>query len=339
MSDYYKKYQKYKEKYLKLQNGDYAGIYYEIKGTYNDCSIVLFANSTLYSWNHTENKHYNFLKKLSDLTTTFAYDLPESAASKTIDKHQKSSVYPFKKDMNFESHVKIIYNLLKKNNVKPPYVLIGHSLGAFNALVFATLYPNEVNTVILLDGTRHCQKMYESTKQGAINATFINANDTDMQEIVRQFMNVSTGSQDDEIELAFTINNDVTIEKVKSWKKIPKTEIVKKFNKGKNVLKDKQIEILLAINNTSWIEKIKYWYQVPDKLNNIKIVGLWNIWIVSDAKYGQQQIEFLETMKEYHEILKKENKDNYDSYFFFGQSHFLHHSNTNEVIDIIKKYL
>lgn len=203
MTDYYKKYQKYKERYLKLQTGGYAGIYYEIKGTYKDCSIVLFANSTLYSWNHTENKHSNFFNKLSDLTTTFAYDLPESAASKTIDKHQKSSVYPLKKDMNFESHVKIIYMLLKKNNVKPPYVVIGHSLGAFNALVFAKLYPNEVKTVILLDGTRHCQKMYESTKQGTINATFINANDTDMQEIVKQFVNIPAKSQDDEIKLVF----------------------------------------------------------------------------------------------------------------------------------------
>ena len=146
------------------------------------------------------------------------------------------------------------------------------------------------------------------------------------------------------MKLNFVIKNDVTIEKITSWDDKLKTEIIIKFKKGSNIWKDKQIEILLAINNTSFFEKIKKWNQVPDKLDNVKIVGLWNIWIINkstlpiERKYDIQ-IDFLETMKQYHELLGKENGDNYDSYFFFDKSHFLHYSNTDEIINIIKKYL
>ena len=103
----------------------------------------------------------------------------------------------------------------------------------------------------------------------------------------------------------------------------------------------------MALNNVAFFEKIKNWNSVPDKVDNIKIVGIWNIWIANEEKHKNvdiskkfnAQIEFLETMKEYHELLQKQNKDNYDSYFFFGQSHFLQYSNTDEVISIIKRYL
>jgi len=355
MNNYYK-YKKYKAKYLDLLNGgEYNNsinndVYYQIKGKYNGCSIILFSPNTIYDWNNTEineNNKPNFFKKLSDITLTFAYDFPYFAASKVIHKHRKGIKFPKKSELDYKSHIEKIYKILKQNNVKGPYVLIGHSLSAFDCLVFAKKYPKETKAVILLDGTRHCDKMLENSKKGLIGSTIIKANDNDMQEIVTQFIKTKSKSVDEQIELDFLIENEVIVEKIKSWNGKLKTEIIKKFTKGPNTWKDKQIEILLSINNTAFIEQIKNWNQVPDRLDNIQIVGLWNIWIIDSAKYKNMplekkynaQIEFLETMKEYHEILEKENKDNYDSYFFFDKSHNLHHSNTNEVINIISKYI
>ena len=348
MDNYKKKYIEYKQKYINLKND--LHIYYEIKGSYNGCSIVLFPSTTTYNLDHdpaSKNKNPNFFKKLSKLTITFSYDPPEYAASKVVDKNQKSLIFPTKQQLKYDNYVELIYKILKNNSVKPPYVVIGHSLTAFIALVFGKKYSKDVKAVILLDGTRHCNKMYEGTKKGFDGATIINAKDNDMKNIVEKFINTKSESPDKEIKLEFKVNDKVTLEKIKLVEGHFEKNIIHTFNKGINIWKDKQIEILLALNNVAFFEKIKNWNSVPDKVDNIKIVGIWNIWIANEEKHKNvdiskkfnAQIEFLETMKEYHELLQKQNKDNYDSYFFFGQSHFLQYSNTDEVISIIKRYL
>ncbi|PYZ97646.1 alpha/beta hydrolase [Alteribacter lacisalsi] len=43
--------------------------------------------------------------------------------------------------------------LLKKANLPPPYILVGHSYGGVNAQVFAAAYPKKVKGVVLLDST------------------------------------------------------------------------------------------------------------------------------------------------------------------------------------------
>ena len=44
-----------------------------------------------------------------------------------------------------------LYALLKKANIPGPYILIGHSFGGANVLIFADLYPEETLGVILVD--------------------------------------------------------------------------------------------------------------------------------------------------------------------------------------------
>lgn len=49
--------------------------------------------------------------------------------------------------------VKELHELLCEVNIKPPYLLVGHSFGGVNMRLFATEYPNEVSGLILVDST------------------------------------------------------------------------------------------------------------------------------------------------------------------------------------------
>lgn len=46
-----------------------------------------------------------------------------------------------------------LHELLKKANVKPPYILVGHSIGGRYIRMFQNLYPNEVQGLVVVDGT------------------------------------------------------------------------------------------------------------------------------------------------------------------------------------------
>lgn len=49
--------------------------------------------------------------------------------------------------------VKELKELLIEVNIKPPYILVGHSFGGVNMRMFATVYPNEVCGLVLVDST------------------------------------------------------------------------------------------------------------------------------------------------------------------------------------------
>ena len=49
--------------------------------------------------------------------------------------------------------VEDLHALLEKAQIPPPYVLVGHSLGGFNARVFAGRYPHEVAGMVLVDSS------------------------------------------------------------------------------------------------------------------------------------------------------------------------------------------
>jgi pimeloyl-ACP methyl ester carboxylesterase len=46
-----------------------------------------------------------------------------------------------------------LHNLLARAEIKPPYVLVGHSLGGMNARLYAGRYPKEVIGMVLVDST------------------------------------------------------------------------------------------------------------------------------------------------------------------------------------------
>lgn len=49
--------------------------------------------------------------------------------------------------------VEELRSVLKRENFKPPYILVGHSYGGVNMRIFANLYPQEVVGLLLIDST------------------------------------------------------------------------------------------------------------------------------------------------------------------------------------------
>jgi pimeloyl-ACP methyl ester carboxylesterase len=51
-----------------------------------------------------------------------------------------------------------LHALLGAAGVAPPYVLVGHSMGGYNVRLFASLYPNEVAGIVLVDASHPDQE-------------------------------------------------------------------------------------------------------------------------------------------------------------------------------------
>ena len=52
--------------------------------------------------------------------------------------------------------------LLKKENLKPPYILVGHSRGGLNMQLFAEEYPQEVTGMVLIDSVSRNQTHHDA---------------------------------------------------------------------------------------------------------------------------------------------------------------------------------
>lgn len=88
--------------------------------------------------------------KLAPSHAVFTYDRPGyGESSATIDARDACTV------------ATELRSLLKAARVDPPYLLVGHSLGALYQYAFAKLYPSEVAGLVLLDPTHpnHWQRM------------------------------------------------------------------------------------------------------------------------------------------------------------------------------------
>lgn len=99
-------------------------------------AVVIFENGA----RGTINKWDKVLAEVSKEATTFAYNRPgyanSEAASSPRDGH---------------TIVAELHSLLKYKNLKPPYLLVGHSLGGLYVQLFAKTYPDEVEGIVLVD--------------------------------------------------------------------------------------------------------------------------------------------------------------------------------------------
>jgi hypothetical protein len=82
------------------------------------------------------------LQQISDDTTTFAYNRPGYGKSERV-----------LTDRDADHIVSELRLLLHHKNIKPPYILVGHSLGGLYMQFFARRYPEEIKALILVDST------------------------------------------------------------------------------------------------------------------------------------------------------------------------------------------
>lgn len=80
--------------------------------------------------------------EISKITRTFSYDRAGLGKS---DKRNLSNTTL--------TQVQELHTLLRKAEVKEPYILVANSYGAFIAKLFANTYPSEVSGIVFVDGT------------------------------------------------------------------------------------------------------------------------------------------------------------------------------------------
>ncbi len=90
----------------------------------------------------TSDTWVNVETKVAQFTRTFVYDRANMGRSGQVS-HPRTS----------KRMVEKLHNLLLAEKVEPPYILVGHSFGGLNMLLFARLYPDQVAGLVLIDSS------------------------------------------------------------------------------------------------------------------------------------------------------------------------------------------
>lgn len=117
-------------------------MYYEYIGDSNDNPTIVFESG--YGWDL--NNWIPIRDEVSKFAKLFLYDRDGVGRSEKSNKPKHSLQI-----------IENLRNLLQKANIKPPYVLVGHSFGGVNVRLYASKYPDEVAGVILLDSVHEDQ--------------------------------------------------------------------------------------------------------------------------------------------------------------------------------------
>ena len=100
-------------------------------------AVIFIAGATAFSFDWAL-----VAPEISKTTQTVTYDRPALAWSD-----------PGPMPRTLQQDVYELHTLFEKSNVKPPYILVGHSLGGMIARMFEKKYSEEVNGLVLVDGT------------------------------------------------------------------------------------------------------------------------------------------------------------------------------------------
>lgn len=79
-----------------------------------------------------------------------------------------------KDSITSEFYARQLHNLLEKNGEKPPYILVGHSMGGPYNRIFKDLYPNEVKALVFLDSS-HPEQWKRLEENGLFDKNQINS--------------------------------------------------------------------------------------------------------------------------------------------------------------------
>ena len=96
-------------------------------------------------------------KNLSKVTLTFAYDRGGLGLSESINKER-----------SIDNMVSELNQILEKESIKPPYILVGHSMGGYIIRYFVNKYPEKVAAMLFLDPAHEdCIKLWRASRTEA----------------------------------------------------------------------------------------------------------------------------------------------------------------------------
>ncbi|TLS36173.1 alpha/beta fold hydrolase [Pseudalkalibacillus caeni] len=160
-------------------------LYYEYITSSTDDITIVFESG--YGW---DLNNWNSIREdVSKFGNMFLYDRDGIGKSEKSNKPKHS--------------IQIIKNLrilLKKAEIKPPYLLVGHSFGGVNVRLYASKYPEEVAGIILLDSVHEDQnkKMVpfftEKVRKEYLGQFAVEATLNEFEESLEQVRGVTLGS-------------------------------------------------------------------------------------------------------------------------------------------------
>lgn len=143
----------------KLVDVDGTQLHIRAEGKKNDLpTIILEAGSG----NDTDVYHW-IAKELKKNMRVVRYD----REGKWFSEPTKDSITP-------EYYARQLHKLLEKNGEKPPYILVGHSMGGPYNRIFRDLYKNEVNGMVFLDSS-HPEQWERLAENGLLNENQISS--------------------------------------------------------------------------------------------------------------------------------------------------------------------
>lgn len=207
-------------------------LHIDIKGK-GSPAVIMIAGSQAFSFDWSL-----VMPEISKTTLVCTYDRPALAWSD-----------PGPVPRTFQQDIYELHTLLQNSGVKPPYILVGHSLGGIIARLFEKKYPGEVKGLVLVD----------ATSEDAI--LFMNG----------KIQRLRTFSQDRQIPPIKTTQDTAT--KIPSMKELeemwkmtgePKTEppfdrLPKKFQEQR-IWAMRQPKFLLADNGSYWADEFAAMY-------------------------------------------------------------------------------
>ncbi len=154
-------------------SGDFAGLvdigggrkmYLECRGT-GSPTVVLVAGlkASAEDWNIAEKPVPTVFAEVAKFTRVCAYDRPGTPVG---DKPSRSD--PVRQPTTAEDAVADLHALLSAANEAGPYVLVGHSYGGLIVRLYASIYPQDVSGLVLVDALSEGLQDAETPEQWAM---------------------------------------------------------------------------------------------------------------------------------------------------------------------------